>query len=282
MIVTNRTVLKWWLTRRDCMPGNATLEARKGISRSVISYLLTFLLVAPMMASAASYQEIRVTSGGSITGKITFEGTLPDDAVEQVAINKNPEVCGEGYREVVWIDVKDGALRGSFVYLHKIKKGKAWSIPEGDNYMIVQKGCRFRPWAQVVKPGPIHIVHKDKGVQHNINMVEMIGVEKRRVVERPMINRNQPEPSTAIEEVKTVRAPHIALNCEVHNFMFGFMMAPKHPYAVVVAEDGSYSLDDIPPGKYTVKAWHPRLGVKKSKLTVTENGKVVANFVFSK
>jgi hypothetical protein len=63
--------------------------------------------------------------------------------------------------------------------------------------------------------------------------------------------------------------------------MFGFIMAPTHPYAVVVGEDGSYSIDNIPPGKYTLKAWHPRYGVKKAKITVAAKGKVESDFAFS-
>jgi hypothetical protein len=63
--------------------------------------------------------------------------------------------------------------------------------------------------------------------------------------------------------------------------MFGYMMAPTHPYTVVVAEDGSYSIDDIPPGKYTVKAWHPRFGLQKTKLEVSANGAATADFTFS-
>ena len=59
------------------------------------------------------------------------------------------------------------------------------------------------------------------------------------------------------------------------------MMAPKHPYAVVVGEDGSYSIDNVPPGTYKIKAWHPRFGIKETELTVPEGGSVDADFVFS-
>lgn len=234
---------------------------------------------------AAGYEEVAVNGGGSISGKLTFEGPLPDDAIEKIGINKNPDVCdvdGSGYREVVWVDVKDGALRGAFVFIDKIAEGKKWSEPEGGHYVILQKGCRFRPWAQVVKPGPIIIRHDDPGtVLHNINMREMIGVEKGRVVKRTMFNFGQPEPGDIEKKLKPRRSAFIAMNCEAHNFMFGFMMAPKHPYAVVVNEDGSYSIDNVPPGTYTVKAWHPRFGIKKTELTVPENGAAEANFTFS-
>ena len=146
----------------------------------------------------AGYKEGVVSDGGSISGKLTYEGALPEDAIEKITISKNPDVCdedGTGYREIVWVDVKDGALRGAFVFIDKVEQGKKWPPPEAGSYMVLQKGCRFRPWAQVVKPGPIIIRHSDPdSVLHNINTREMIGVEKGRVVKRTLFNFGQPEP----------------------------------------------------------------------------------------
>jgi len=260
-----------------------------GNLRRLLILGVSLMLVIPTVGQAAKakYKEVEVSDGGSVTGKVSFEGALPEDAVDLISITKNPEVCdkdpnNKGYREVVWVDVEDGALRGVFVFIDKIKEGKKWSQPEGGNYVILQKGCRFRPWAQVVRRGPIIIRHSDgEGVLHNINTRELIGVGKKRVVKRTMFNFGQPDPGDIMEEIKPRRSSFIAINCEAHNFMFGYMMAPTHPYTVVVAEDGSYSIDDIPPGKYTVKAWHPRFGLQKTKLEVPANGAATADFTFS-
>ena len=248
---------------------------------------LSLLLALPPAGLAAKkqYQEIEVTDGGNISGRVTFTGELPVDAIDRIAINKNPDVCdedGSGYREVVWVDVKDGALRGSFVFIDKIASGKQWGEPQGEGYLVLQEGCRFRPWAQVVRPGKITIRHADPdSVLHNINTREMIGVEKGRVVKRTMFNFGQPDPGDIIKKLKPRRSPFISLNCEAHNFMFGFMMAPGHPYAVVVGEDGSYSIDGVPSGDYTVKAWHPRFGIQKTKISVSAGATASADFMFS-
>lgn len=247
-----------------------------------VAGVIGMMMAAPFNAEAAKkkYKVITVENGATVSGKVTFEGPLPEDAIEQILITKDQAVCGEGDREVVWVDVKDGALRGSFVFLDKVKEGKEWAAPEGGAYLINQEGCRFHPWAQVVKPGMITIRNSDKGVLHNINTREMIGVEKGRVVKKGIFNFGQPDPGDLIQELKTRRGPYIGINCEAHNFMFGFMMAPAHPYAVVVGEDGSYKLDGIPPGKYTLKAWHPRYGVQKTKITVEAGGSMEQNFSF--
>ncbi|MCZ7562843.1 MAG: carboxypeptidase-like regulatory domain-containing protein [Burkholderiales bacterium] len=256
------------------------------ITRSLRPVALAAALAAlPLAAHGAGYTEGSVANGGAVTGKVSFTGALPADAVEKITITKNPEVCDvdkTGVREVVWVDVKDGALRGAFVFIDKIASGKKWPAPKAGKFVVTQEGCRFRPWAQVVKRGPLTIKHSDPAtVLHNINAREMIGVEKGRIVRSTIFNFAQPDPGEIVKDLVVKRSQYVSLNCEAHNFMFGFMMAPDHPYAVVVGADGSYTLDDVPPGEYVLKAWHPRFGLKEAKVTVSAGAKAQANFAFS-
>ncbi|MBI5327490.1 MAG: DUF2012 domain-containing protein [Deltaproteobacteria bacterium] len=248
-----------------------------------IAAVFTFgLLISHAGTADAAYKEGAVSNGGGIKGKVTFKGSLPVDAVEKITITKNTDVCGTGTREVVWVDVKGNSLRGAFVFIDGITEGKAWSAPEGGKYLIDQKGCRFRPWTQVVKPGNITIRNSDNGVLHNINTREMIGVESGSTVKKVIFNFGQPDLGDIEKELKPRRSPYISINCEAHNFMFGFMMVTEHPYAEVVGEDGSFAIKDVPPGTYTVKAWHPRFGLKEGKVTVSAKGIAEVNFEFSK
>ncbi len=37
------------------------------------------------------------------------------------------------------------------------------------------------------------------------------------------------------------------------------MFVAKNPYYALVAEDGTFTIEEIPAGKYTMKAWHGKL-----------------------
>lgn len=256
---------------------------RDSSRKAVFGAVLAVVFVST--GALAAYTEKAVSGGGTISGKVTFQGALPADASEKITITKNPEVCDvdkTGTREVVWVDVKDGALRGAFVFIDKIDSGKKWPAPKAGKFIVNQEGCRFRPWAQVVKPGPLTIKHSDPAtVLHNINAREMIGVEKGRVVRSTIFNFAQPDPGEIVKDLTVKRSQFVSLNCEAHNFMFGFMLTPEHPYAVVVGDDGSYSIGEVPPGEYVLKAWHPRLGLQETKVSVPSGGKAQANFSFS-
>lgn len=250
--------------------------------KGIVLVVLLSLSILAAESAVYAYEAAKVDNGGTVKGKVTFKGALPNDAVENITITKNTDVCGTGTREVVWVDVKGNALRGVFVFIDGITKGKDWPKPKESKYLINQKDCRFVPWTQVVKPGLITIRNSDKGVLHNINTREMINVESGTPVKKVIFNFGQPDPGDIEKELKPRRAPFISINCEAHNFMFGFMMAPEHPYAEVVGEDGSFAIKDVPPGAYTVKAWHPRFGLKEGKVTVPAKGAADVNFEFSK
>ncbi len=236
------------------------------------------------ISEVQAYEEVTVENGGTISGRVTFDGELPPDAVEKIAIQRNADICdldGTGLREVVWVDVgDDNALRGAFVYIEAVDSGKQWNEPDG-GFVMLQKDCRFRPWAMVVKPGQVTFRHDDGDtVLHNIIVQELIGAERGKPIRRKMFDFAQPHAGDDHRQIKPVRDPHLAVSCEAHIFMFGFMMAPEHPYAVVVDENGGYVLDDVPPGQYELKAWHPRFGIQQTMLSVPANGEASADFVF--
>ena len=48
----------------------------------------------------------------------------------------------------------------------------------------------------------------------------------------------------------------------------------------VTGKNGSFDLRNLPPGTYTIKAWHEKLGTSTQKITVSANENKEITFVF--
>ncbi len=235
---------------------------------------LTMTLLMSTNLMAAAYKTVEVTDGGSISGKVSFTGN--DPAPVSFKISKDNDVCGDGNREVDYVRVVDGALTDVVVYLDKVKQGKAFNTAEQDAN-IVQKGCEFQPYIQIMHNGNNAAIVNEDPVLHNIHTYEIIGKAKKTVM-----NISQPDTGTINKKVKLKRGVGMKIECDAHDFMHGFVFVAKNPYYARVAEDGSYTIDNIPAGKYKVIAFHGTLGVEKGKTEVAAGGSQTVDFGFNK
>ena len=51
----------------------------------------------------------------------------------------------------------------------------------------------------------------------------------------------------------------VALGCNIHDWMIGFIYVADTPYFGKTAADGMVRTKSLPPGEYAVRVWHPRL-----------------------
>lgn len=224
------------------------------------------------VAQAAKYKEISVSDGGTITGKVSFTGN--DPAPKLFAVTKDLDVCGKGDRELDFVKVSNGALNDVVVYLDKVKEGKAFDASK-ETGGVDQKGCAFDPFIQIMHNGNEFTAKNSDSVSHNIHTYEILGRAKKTV-----FNISQPDQGTITKKVKLKRGVAMKIECDQHDFMHGFAFVAKNPYYAVVAEDGSYSIDNVPAGKYKIKAWHGTLGEQKGKVDLSAGGTASADFTF--
>ena len=215
----------------------------------------------PVLAQGA-YQVVTVTDGATLSGHAFFRGEVP--AARRLLVTKDEEVCGFGYRERRDVVVGDaGELQGAVVFVEGVTEGKGW--PDADeHHMVDQKDCMFQPHVQVVpRWADMDIVNSDP-VLHNIHAWELMGDRG-----RTLFNLGQPpEKEVITQAVRPRRGNQIRLECDAHDFMQGWIFAADSPYAVVTGADGTYRIDGIPPGAYTLKIWHPFLGLQERSVTL--------------
>ena len=61
----------------------------------------------------------------------------------------------------------------------------------------------------------------------------------------------------------------VKFKCDVHPWMTGWVLVTDNPYFAVTGDDGSFTIKDVPAGKYTVEVWHEKLGTQTKEVTVS-------------
>jgi hypothetical protein len=56
------------------------------------------------------------------------------------------------------------------------------------------------------------------------------------------------------------KAGLVKVYCHIHSHMTASIMVFDHPFFAVPKADGTFAIDDVPPGTYKVSAWHERIG----------------------
>ena len=239
--------------------------------KKIIASLALIIATATSLPAISAYKEIEVSNGGSISGKINFTGKDPAAITYKVA--KDTQACGTKNRVVDFVDVKNGALRDVVVYLDKVKAGKKFEKIEAK---IDQKDCEFLPFLSVMTNNTdLEAMNSDE-VLHNVHAYEMIGRAKKTIM-----NESQPRKGfVSTKKIKLRRGTGIKIECDSHDYMHAFMFIAKNPYYAVVAEDGSYTINDIPAGKYQIKAWHGTLAEQKNKVIVKSGESSIVDFTF--
>ncbi len=229
-------------------------------------YLLAFLLFA---SSAVAYEATAVSGSGSIVGAVKFNGKAP--ARKKVKITRDKKVCGKEtkYTESL-IVAKDGGLKNVVVRLTDIKKGRKFEVPSA--FEIDQGGCQFRPHVSIVQVGkPFVLINKD-GILHNFRTTGTIN---------PILNKAQPKFKKRLK-IKIDKPEILRINCDVHEWMRGWLVVAEHPYYSLTDESGSFEIDNIPPGTYNLEVWHETLGKQTSKVTVKAKKKINISFEMTK
>ena len=238
--------------------------------------LVTLLTASPATAqSAADYQVHPVANAATLAGGVIFEGDVP--RARRFLITKDVEVCGLGYREREEVEVSGaGGLSNVVIAITGIETGKPW--PEApDGWVLNQEGCVFDPHVQVVPRGQELTILNTDPVLHNIHGFELIGSAS-----RTLFNFGQPpEQETITHALRPRRSNRIRLECDAHDFMLGWVYASDTPYTVVVDGEGRFVIEGIPPGSYSVIAWHPYLGTREQQITLAPNGAGEIEFQFS-
>jgi hypothetical protein len=218
-----------------------------------ISTILALLVPALLSLPARAYETVQVTDGGTIKGKLTYQGEI---ATKKIVVTKDNEVCGAIREEPLIVVGPDKGVQDAIVYLKDVQKGKAIQAP-AKKPEIENLKCQFEPHVQAVPVGSVVIVNADP-VMHNTH-----GFLGKQTV------FNQALPTKGMRIEKPIKKPGLLrVECDTHGWMLGWIYASEHPYYAVTKKDGTFSIPDVPPGSYTLVAWQEYTDATEVPVTV--------------
>jgi plastocyanin len=228
------------------------------IARTATAAAVVLLMLA---TTARAYEAETVKDGGTISGKVKFDGKPP--ARKPVEISKDREVCGAvpHYDESLVVDA-GGGIANAVVSIPGVAKGAP--LTPAKDVKFDQKNCDYTPHVLAFAAGSTVAIINSDGILHSVR------TESKR---NPALDMAQP----AFKRVMVVPVKHpelIAVSCDAHNWMHGWWFVAGNPYYAVTDAGGNFTIKDVPPGTYTLEVWQEKLGTETRKVTI-EPGKTV-------
>jgi plastocyanin len=210
---------------------------------------------------------------GIVRGKVSFQGEAPRR--RKVDMGSDP-TChtlhpNEAPRDESVIVGEKGELANVFVWISKGLEGKKFEPPK-EPAELDQKGCTYVPHVLGLQVGQKLIVRNTDPVTHNVHSFAK---------KNKAFNQSQQSGGKDIEQVFDKEEVLMQLKCDIHGWMSTYVGVVEHPFFAVSAADGSFQIQGLPPGEYTLSAKHETLGTQKTTLKVEAGKTLEADFSFT-
>ena len=85
-----------------------------------------------------------------------------------------------------------------------------------------------------------------------------------------------------MDTTKQFRTPEIMIpvECDVHDWMMGYIGVVDHPFFAVTGSDGSFEISGLPAGDYVIEAWHELFGTQTLSVSIPEDGTEQIEFTY--
>ena len=219
-------------------------------------------------AAAPDARKVDAGTAATLKGKVVLEGTAPENPIIKMASDPacgNAEVRGESYL------VDNGALENVFVHIKDGLGNKYIFDTPTEPVKLDQKSCHYVPHVVGVRvTQPLEISNSDPTL-HNVHGM-------------PETNRefNFGQVIAGIKNTVSFTAPEVMIpfKCDVHSWMNAYIGVVSHPYFAVTDKAGTFELKTVPPGTYTIEAWHEKLGRQTQSVTLGEKDSKEITFTF--
>jgi hypothetical protein len=229
----------------------------------------TKLLSAALMATFSLILSPNLYAG-SIIGEVKFVDAPP--VLPVIKVTKDQDYCGETLPDETYLINSNGGLKNVVVFLEAAPVAMA---PDAQRLnMIENNGCRYAP----------RILAMQKGERLRVrNNDPKLHIPHSYLQERSVFMLSLPFRNSSLDATRKIRDTGIMkLVCDTHAWMLGYVHVFDYPFFAVTDERGIFSIPNVPPGTYVLKAWHEDAGIRSQEITISENGDERVSFEFAK
>jgi hypothetical protein len=210
-------------------------------------------------------------SAGRIVGRALLRGTPAPPA----RIRPDSECAKIGtadlFEEAVVADA-GGGLANVFVYVKEGLDPASNLDTPVDPAVITQRQCRFEPHVLGVRVGqPLAIVNEDPMLQ-NVHASPVMN---------PQFNIGQPVAGMRATRIFVRPEVMVPLTSDIRRWMTAFVGVVAHPFFAVSQSDGTFVINGVPAGRYTMEAWHETLGTATVPVTIADGRTATISFTFA-
>jgi plastocyanin len=160
-----------------------------------------------------------------------------------------------------------GELANVLVYVKNAPPVPAPSTPA----QLDQNGCKYIPHVSAVQVGQTVNIKNSDTTLHNVHAMPEVNAQ---------FNEGQPVPMVTPKKFDRVEMKPFRIKCDVHGWMKSYMAVLPHPYHGVSQTNGSFTIANLPPGSYTLVAWHEKYGQQEQPVTVGAKEQKQVTFTF--
>src|SRR5262249_26643208 len=208
---------------------------------------------------------------GTIKGHVQLMGKLPGNPIIRMGMDPMCSKMNAGKRVVQQLVVAtiDGSLANVFVRL----KGNVPQTPVPTQPVVIdQQACVYTPRVVGVRVGQTVQVKNSDMLLHNVDALSG---------KNNGFNIAQPRAGLVYEFKPKNEEIMLHLKCDVHNWMNAYIGIVTNPYFAVSNTMGTFEIDRVPPGTYTLEAWHERFGLVSKSVTVKPGGVATVDFDYT-
>lgn len=227
-----------------------------------LRFSLLVLLLAAWSGPVLAQQPVGVRVSALLSGKAPRMALLKKTTNDPACVAKNPWATEEDL-----LVSAAGGIRNVVVFVSR-------NAPQGEprDAELTHTACMYRPRVAAVSAGATTRFINGDQTTHHVHVFKG---------NKTLLHEVQPAGGAPVaKDLSEHVGSFLRVRCDLHPWEQGYVYVVPTPAFGVTSENGETLLPDLPPGTYSITAWHERLGAKTVDVTVGPDGRADVKILY--